>query len=159
MPKQIAQIASKKLKKRRKSSGDPASSPAGPATEQARPAKLGKTVEVGAKASTRPIVAKAAILDDPDSVDAEKSASPKKKWTLHHGTIPEFVASMPKQREICFVFRDEYRQKGENTEKRQIFYSCRRKIAHEMEEINRRCSSSSGLCRFIFQLRWAFQNL
>ena len=56
-------------------------------------------------------------------------------------------------------FRDEYRQKGENTDKRQIFYSCRRKIAHEMEEINRRCSSSSGLCRFIFQLRWAFQNL
>ena len=137
--------------KKRKSSGDSASSPVGPASEQAGPALVEKIVEVVAKASIQ--------SDDPESLDAEKSASPNRSWTLKHAVMPEIMTLMPKELEFCFVFRDEYRQKGENTDKRQIFYSCRRKIAHEMEEINRRCSSSSGLCRFIFQLRWAFQNL
>ena len=105
MPKLPVPRKEKKSNKKRKSSGDAAASPAGPATEQAGPALVEKTVEV---ASTRPVVAKASIQpDDPTSLDADISASPNRLWTLKHDTIPEFHALMPKGQEFNFAFRDD----------------------------------------------------
>ena len=99
--------------KKRKSSGDSASSPVGPASKQAGPALVEKIVEVGAKASTRPVVAKASIQsDDPESLDAEKSASPNRSWTLKHAVMPEIMTLMPKELEFCFVFSRRISSKG-----------------------------------------------
>ena len=94
-----------KSKGKKKSSGDLTASPADPATEQAGPALVEKTVEVVSNASTQPV--------DSTSLDAEVSASPKRLWTLKHNTIPEFQEICPKGQEFNFAFRDNYRQEGE----------------------------------------------
>ena len=83
MPKTSAKAQSsgekKRKVKRRKSTGDSAASPAGPATQRAGPALEEKTVDVVSKAPT--VVSKAPTQpDDPTSLDAE-TASPKLLWT------------------------------------------------------------------------------
>ena len=85
--------------------GDSAASPAGPATERAGLTTEEMAVDVASMAPTR--------TDDPLSLDAEKSASPRGIWTLKHAPEPEFQAICPKGQEFNFAFREDYRQEGE----------------------------------------------
>ena len=95
----------KAKKPRRKSQGDSAASPVGPATERAKLASEEMTVDVGSMAPTQ--------TDDLLSLDAEKSASPRGIWTLKYANIPEFQEICPKGQEFNFAFREDYRQEGE----------------------------------------------